>query len=383
MLSIKITRVAVFALMYVVIACSAFSFASESNGSLNGISQNIQSSMKSVRDTKKQEKSLQSKVRELDRSIKMTEKEVRSYDAQILRLQNKRKALAVEIEEIDRNMESERAELKLYIREFYKRRFDNNAMLLVSADDYQDLLRKSRYVTLIASYNRRELDEYSRQRAAVGEKKQEFEKLESQLQANKKNVQYKKNDLLSMQEKKSRIFNDVRDKRTANERRLKELRRSSAELKSTVGKLQRKKIPAGITGKGFIALKGEHPWPVKGQVIEGFGENEDPDTGMTINSNGLKIASTDMAVPKSIAGGRVVYAQEFKGFDMLMIVDHGEGYHSIYGNLKDLFLQTGDMLLKGTELGTLSSSGTLYFEIRHQGRSKDPLPWLAHNSTQK
>jgi len=86
-----------------------------------------------------------------------------------------------------------------------------------------------------------------------------------------------------------------------------------------------------------------------------------------------------------VAGGRVVYADWFEGYGNLVIIDHGSGYHSLYSNLSDISLQSGNIVTKGFEVGGVSKSRqlnvpALYFEIRYKGKPVDPMKWLESKS---
>jgi len=132
-------------------------------------------------------------------------------------------------------------------------------------------------------------------------------------------------------------------------------------------------------GKPFEQLKGQLALPVKGEVANKFGSAR-PDS--TVLWKGLLVrAATGQAV-KAVAAGRVVFADWLRGFGNLLIIDHGQGYMSLYGNNETLYKQVGDTLRGGDMVATVGSSGGnedsgLYFELRHEGKPMDPVKWLA------
>jgi septal ring factor EnvC (AmiA/AmiB activator) len=96
---------------------------------------------------------------------------------------------------------------------------------------------------------------------------------------------------------------------------------------------------------------------------------------------GLFIAANEGDMVRSIARGQVIYADWLRGFGNLMIIDHGAGYMSLYGNNEALLRQIGDQLKAGDMIASVGNSGGnpesgLYFELRHNGRPFDPLPWV-------
>jgi len=97
--------------------------------------------------------------------------------------------------------------------------------------------------------------------------------------------------------------------------------------------------------------------------------------------NGVDVEAPAGAPVRAIAPGRVVHAGWFKGYGNLVIVDHGEGYHTLVAHLASMQTAMGEEVDAGTVLGTVGDSGSLkgpylYFEIREKGRPVDPRPWL-------
>jgi septal ring factor EnvC (AmiA/AmiB activator) len=96
---------------------------------------------------------------------------------------------------------------------------------------------------------------------------------------------------------------------------------------------------------------------------------------------GLFIRASNGEEVKSIAAGRVVFADWLRGFGNLMIVDHGSGYMSLYGNNESIHKRVGDSVNSGDTIAAVGNSGGnadsgLYFELRHQGKPFDPLNWV-------
>jgi len=130
-------------------------------------------------------------------------------------------------------------------------------------------------------------------------------------------------------------------------------------------------------GTNFAALKGKLRLPVRGDVTNRFGANR-ADSG--ISWKGLFIKANEGAEVKSVAGGRVVFADWLRGFGNLIIVDHGSGYMSLYGNNQAILKQAGDTVHGGDAIAYVGNSGGnesngLYYELRSQSRPFDPLSW--------
>ena len=132
-------------------------------------------------------------------------------------------------------------------------------------------------------------------------------------------------------------------------------------------------------GSPFAQLKGRLRLPVKGEVSNRFGT---PRPDSTVLWQGLFLRTSSGQVVKSVAAGQVVFADWLRGFGNLLIVDHGKGYMSLYGNNETLYKQVGDILLGGDAIASVGNSGGnkdfgLYFELRHKSKPLDPMKWLA------
>ena len=149
--------------------------------------------------------------------------------------------------------------------------------------------------------------------------------------------------------------------------------------KNRVSTLSNSRLPdASTDGNPFAALKGRLSLPIRGELINRFGSQR-ADGGMTWK--GLFIRAPSGEEVKSIAGGRVVFADWLRGFGNLMIVDHGSGYMSLYGNNESIHKRVGDSVKSGDTIAAVGNSGGnadsgLYFELRHQGKPFDPLNWV-------
>ena len=136
--------------------------------------------------------------------------------------------------------------------------------------------------------------------------------------------------------------------------------------------------PALASSTPFSTLKGRLRLPVRGELAGRFGTQR---TVGTASAKGVFIRATEGEPIRAIAAGQVVYADWMRGFGNLLIVDHGEGFLSIYGNNESLLKQTGDTVTLGDFLGTVGQSGGneetgLYFELRFLGKPFDPLSWV-------
>ena len=139
-------------------------------------------------------------------------------------------------------------------------------------------------------------------------------------------------------------------------------------------------LPEPVPGGGaFAALKGKLRLPVRGELANRFGAARE-DSG--VSWKGLFIRAAEGEEVRSVANGRVVFADWLRGFGNLLIVDHGDGYMSLYGNNQTLLKKAGDEVTAGDAVAAVGNSGGnpeagLYFEIRYQSKPFDPLTWCS------
>ncbi len=152
----------------------------------------------------------------------------------------------------------------------------------------------------------------------------------------------------------------------------KELEALLQAIEEAVEKLQ---VPENY--QSFTAAMGKMPWPVQGKASNRFGR---PRNEGKMRWQGVTIPAGEGTTVRAIHHGRVVYADWFRGSGLLLIIDHGEGYMSLYAHNESLLKEVGEWVSAGTPISTVGNSGgqdqaALYFEIRHQGKPTDPARW--------
>ena len=164
-----------------------------------------------------------------------------------------------------------------------------------------------------------------------------------------------------------------------DETRLTELQRDRQDLEKLLERLSNAlaDIPTDIAQQnGLLGLKGDIPMPVKGRVRRAYGQ---PRTA-GLSWQGWLINAEIGSDVKTIAYGRVAYSDWLRGYGLLMIIDHGDGFLSLYANNESLLREVGDWVEPGSKISTVGTSPLngdgLYFEIRKDGKVLDPAAWL-------
>ncbi|OEO23283.1 peptidase M23 [Pseudomonas sp. J237] len=133
-----------------------------------------------------------------------------------------------------------------------------------------------------------------------------------------------------------------------------------------------------VYGGPFAKAKGKLPWPVNGRIVASFGTARGEDT--RTKWDGVLIGAQAGSQVHAVHGGRVVFADWLRGAGLLVILDHGNGYLTLYGHNQSLLKDAGDIVKAGEAIATVGTSGgqstpALYFAIRQQGRPSNPTQW--------
>jgi septal ring factor EnvC (AmiA/AmiB activator) len=252
--------------------------------------------------------------------------------------------------------------------------------ILLSARSLAELVKVRYLVERILS---RDLALLGEARAALAERERargERELEAGRLQVLAVELQDRRAQAEARREERETLLSALRSARVFHERAAAEASAQARKLAEFVATLPPPR--AGLTGPGgFAARRGGLPLPAQGPITVAFGRVVNPKFNTVTVQNGIDIEAPAGAPVRAVAPGRVVHAGWFKGYGNLVIVDHGEGYHTLVAHLASMRTAMGEEVDAGDALGTVGDSGSLkgaylYFEIREKGRPVDPRPWL-------
>jgi septal ring factor EnvC (AmiA/AmiB activator) len=270
-------------------------------------------------------------------------------------------------------------DLEKQLVDLYKRGRGGYARQIVRATGLRDFARTMRAVAALAAINERRLAEHRRTLEALSAERATLERTTVDL----------RNRETAAQQSREAAERAVKA-RTALIARIDSRRDLAAqyvgELQVAYDRLQQQLTATATGGRNGDAVpvplepfRGALEWPAAGRVSGRFGQSSSR-LGGTAVRNGIEIAAAENAPIRAVHRGTVGYADAFTGFGNLVIVEHGGNDYSLYGYLAEMSVQRGAVVEAGTELGRvgLSPAGppALYFEMRIDGRSVDPLQWL-------
>jgi septal ring factor EnvC (AmiA/AmiB activator) len=181
---------------------------------------------------------------------------------------------------------------------------------------------------------------------------------------------------------------NLRQEKASRLKALREMEAAAQRLQKMLEEIARRSIvrpkQAPVppsTGRGLDAMLGQMDWPVKGAVSAPFGKFKHPEFAAELVRKGIDIDAAWGDGVRAVEKGRVVFADRFTGYGRMVILDHGERYYTIYAHLSEIVIKNGEDVKRGDILGRVGDSDSLsgaklYFELRKDGRSVDPLPWF-------
>lgn len=359
------------------------------------------------------------RLRESDRQISRLQRELHELTDQRGQLQKKLQNLERQSHELESTLGQQQSQLEKLLYKQYLRGTPDSLQLLLNGDDPNQMARDMHYLSAIALTRAELMGEINatldRKKALAADAKERADEiLEVEAQQQLRHAELEK----QRKERKS-LYAQISDKVNAQRKEIGTLQQNEKRMTQLIDRLSkilaaqaaaaakpRPKPPAPedkepphkpgpgepvrpkpveadnayepVAGGNFIRQKGSLRLPVRGSVSGRFGTPREG--GGTWK--GLFIRAGAGSEVKSVANGRVVFADWMRGFGNLLIVDHGDSYLSIYGNNDSLLKQVGQSIKGGETVATVGNSGGnpdsgLYFEIRHQGQPVDPMKWAS------
>ena len=239
---------------------------------------------------------------------------------------------------------------------------------------------------MILNHDIQIIHQFMEQVSLTKEKKTTLQENQKSLKKVKARILEKKSQINKQKKKKSALLKKVRSEKQTYQIAVRELEKSSLELQSLIDRLKKELttrkgdfIPED--GKGFAMLKGKLLFPVSGKIISRYGNQIDPKLNTVTFQKGIEISTKRGKEIKAIYEGKVIYADWFKGYGNIIIIDHGGSYYSLSAHLSEIYKSVGDRVEAGEVIALSGDTGSLkgpclYFELRHHGKPLNPLHWL-------
>ena len=316
--------------------------------------------------------------REIDRDIKAAQ--LKQAEAAMAEAEKALQSTTMRMSDLEVQRINQLPDLKTQLVDIYKRGRSGYARMLFSAGDLREFARATRAVSALSAINERRIEEHRKTVDAMRQERAAFEQKAKELQAKTAEARRAKSAADGAVGSASELIRQIDSRRDMTAQYVGELQDAYGKLQQQVTALSTEK-PAGAepVAVPLRPFQGALDWPVQGRIIGFFGQPSNRLGGGAVR-NGIEIAADEDTPVRAIHGGSVGFAGPFTGFGTLVILDHGGNGYSLYGYLASTALEQGQTVETGAEVGRvgLAPAGppTLYFEMRIDGRSVNPVQWL-------
>ena len=341
----------------------------------------IRQQEKNIRETRHKESSISAELNAINGQLARYQQQLRAQKRQLENTNARIARTNTGITQTKQELKDHQQWLENKLIGFQKNGKAEDIVMLLGADDMGSFLRRWRYLEILAKLEKDQLDQYKSVYAQLQQKEAKLQGLYSGLRRQQAATLAIQGKLNGKWQEKNNLLASIRSQRASYEAALEQLREASRKLFEMISRSGR---DSTYRGKGFRAARSRLPWPVSGIVVFGYGRGTDPVFGTPVFRNGIYIKTAAGATVRSVFSGKVVFANWFKGYGQLVIINHGGGYNSLYAGLNEIFLKVGDIIMGRAPLGRAGGSvmvngPSLYFEVRYRGKPLDPMQWLARN----
>ena len=390
-------------------AVSGASKVQESRDRLKEVQRELGREREKAKEAGRREVTLAKELERLDQDLAQRTRSLQDLEAKLRGSSQRLAKLSQDIAATDRRLTRSKGLLRQRLRALYKQGRFGYVRMLLSADDLAAAGRRLKYLSAVAAQDRRLIDTYSTSLTSLSEKRVELERYKAEVADAKARAATTRGQIAEEQRKRRIFLASTREEKTGHLATVKELERSAKDLQSLLARLQteeerqrrasrstprrdgsRTETPADrgqeeapdIRDDGrFTQLKGRLPWPAAGTLSSTFGRQEHPKFRTVTFNRGIEIAAPEGRDIVAVADGAVIYADWFKGYGQLIILDHSGGYFTLYAHASEILVRPGEGAARGQVIGKVGDTGSLegpqlYFELRYKGKPLDPLAWL-------
>jgi len=336
---------------------------------------------KELSNTKEKEKRIQKRessilesLHQMENELYTKEKGLKQMEPQLVQTKWRLQQTKNQILNLNQGIERTKEELLTRLIALYKMGRTPPEVFLLTSESYLDLLKIDKCFRVVIDFDARLADTYRYQVALKQRYQDELIEDQLQWQRNISEVEQKKGEINKVRGAKQALLKSIQNQKTVTQKVIEELEGRAKELQALVEKLEREKSLLAYKKSKPEPNKGRLLPPVQGSVISQFKEK---------GQNGIEIKAPMETEVRAILPGKVLYADWFKGFGNMVIIDHGDHTFTVSAYCSHLLKKEGDPVSQGEAIARVGSAGSLkgpclYFEIRHRGKPQDPMDWISH-----
>ncbi len=346
---------------------------------LEDVKRQIREQKQAVRVAEKKETGVLDELERINRSLSATRSQLSKLEASLKRIDGKIAEANSGIERLEKQRRVLSSLLGSRLRSMYMMQKGEVMDVIFSSASSEELGRRHKYLTVIMDHDSELIEKMESTISSLDTSRQALKTLQADLAKDRKDALASSREAETLHSRKLAILSDIQQEKSSSQRAVAELEQAAKKLSDLVGSLRSDDSAPG--GGGFERLKGRLAMPVDGKVVSPYGRVSHPTYKTVTFNNGIVIEARVGAPVKSVYEGKVVYVGWLNGYGQVMIVDHGDGFYTLFAYLSGVLKQKGDAVERGGEIALVGdtgprASGGLYFEIRHKGVPRDPMAWI-------
>ncbi|MEJ2620748.1 MAG: peptidoglycan DD-metalloendopeptidase family protein [Candidatus Thiodiazotropha sp.] len=359
---------------------SADASEKEAKTKLDQVKHKIQILQQQLRSTEGKFEAQSRALQDMELQIGALARRIRVTKQSLKRQQRRLSELEGERADARLRLDQHRSSLERQLRAAYAMGRQEKMKILLNQEDPAVVSRVMVYYDYFNSARLEQMDEIRQQLQKLNVIEHKIAREEQRLQQlHNKNVTQKK-QLEAAQSGRKKIIVNLNSRLKNKGQELQSLKTDEKQLQSLLEEIQQALIDIPINPAAhisFLKRKGKLPWPSSGKLVARFGSTREVGK---LKWDGVLIAAPEGQEVRAIHHGRVAFADWLRGFGLLMIIDHGEGFLSLYGHNQSLFKETGEWVEPGEVIAQVGKSGGrssagVYFGIRQNGKPKNPTQW--------
>lgn len=371
------------ALIMLAVLLSGFCAANDDEEKTRRQLEQLSKEMKELRglldNFKAQRSDLQNSLRKSEVSIGQIQNKIRTIQQQLNNEEAELRTLQKKRQQLQSSKREQQKFIEQQILAAYQVGQQKKIKILLNQEDPDKISRALTYYDYFNEARSDQIQSYITIITDLDEIEPKIVTKTASLSAAKAQLSKEHRSLLNNKKQRQANLDKINSKINNNDQRLKKISKDRSELERLVSAFEQTlaniTIPSDYSP--FKSLKGKLPWPVSGKPNNRFGYRRN---NTSMRWQGLAIPATEGSQVEAIHHGRIVFADWLRGSGLLVIVDHGDGYMSLYAHNQSLLKETGDWVNPGDTIATVGNSGGqqqagLYFEIRHNGKPTDPKKW--------
>lgn len=319
-------------------------------------------------------------LREKETEVARVAREVHALDEKLEAEEGELAALTAERAKLETALESQREALAALLRSAYALGHDEELKLLLEQDDVAAIARVLAYNRYFQRSRIGRIDALSADLEQLADVESSISGKTAELAATRDARKGEAARLETERSERAALLDDLDARLKEQGARVAALGKDEKALTELIEKLRDvfADIPRQLSGaEPFASMRGRLAWPVSGKVVTAFGAADESGR----RSSGLLVAAKTGTAVHAVSHGRVAFADWLRGYGLMIIVDHGDGYLSLYGCNETLLKDVGDWVSAGETIATSGASGGqktagVYFELRAKGQAVDPRGWL-------